>query len=76
MGMKSHRLEVVVEKDSDGYFIYCPRLQGCYSQGDSYEEAIDNIRGAIKLHLKDRLASGEPIVFREQISITSLKVAL
>jgi predicted RNase H-like HicB family nuclease len=42
--MKKYRLSVIVEKDKDGYFAFAPDLQGCYSQGDSYEEAIENIR--------------------------------
>lgn len=46
-------LPVVVEKDEDGYFVYCPRLQGCYSQGDTYEQAFENIKDAIRLHLED-----------------------
>ncbi len=45
---------VVIEKDEDGYFAYCPTLQGCYTQGDTYEEALTNIRDAIQLHLPDR----------------------
>jgi predicted RNase H-like HicB family nuclease len=52
-------LPVVVEKDKDGYFVSWPSLQGCYTQGDSYEEAIDNIEDAIRLHIEDQLASGE-----------------
>jgi hypothetical protein len=28
---------------ADGYFVSCPALQGCYSQGDTCEEAIENI---------------------------------
>lgn len=31
--MKHYRFSVVVECDKDGYFIFCPELQGCYSQG-------------------------------------------
>ncbi len=52
-------LPVVIEKDCDGYFVLCPALQGCYTQGDSLEEALDNIEDAIRLHLEDRLAAGE-----------------
>ena len=50
---------VVIEKDEDGYFAYCPQLQGCYTQGDTYEEALANIQDAIKLHVEDRKAEGE-----------------
>ena len=51
--MKRYRLSVIVEKDKDGYFAFAPDLQGCYSQGDSYEEAIENIRDAIRLNIQD-----------------------
>jgi len=42
-----------------GYFVECPGLPGCYSQGDTYDEAIANIREAIELTLEDMEASGE-----------------
>ena len=74
--MKNYLLDVVVEKDADGYFVYCPSLQGCYSQGATYEEALENIRDAIKLNLEDRLAAGESVPSSQSISVTSLQVAL
>lgn len=69
-------LPVVIEKDEDGYFVYCPRLQGCYSQGDTYEQALENIKDAIKLHLEDRLANNEPIPEVELFSLTSVEVVV
>ena len=74
--MKSYRFSVVVEKDRDGYFVFCPELQGCYTQGDTYEEALKNIKDAIYLHVKDRDESGEEIAQLESISLTSLEVAV
>ncbi len=68
--------DVVLEKSDDGYFVYCPSLQGCYSQGETYEEAVENIRDAIKLHLEDRIATGEATPSAQSISVTSLEVAL
>ena len=59
MGKKTQNqfnFSVVVESDKDRFFVLCPELQGCYSQGNTYEEAIENIKDAIKLHLEDRLA--------------------
>ena len=50
-----YRFSVVIEKDKDGYSAFTPELQGCYSQGDTHEEAIENIRDAIVLHVEDRL---------------------
>ena len=51
--MKKYTLPVVIEKDEDGYFAMCPALEGCYSQGDTYEEALENIKDAIRLVLQD-----------------------
>ncbi|MBI5650067.1 MAG: type II toxin-antitoxin system HicB family antitoxin [Chloroflexi bacterium] len=69
------RLPVVVEKDDDGYFVYCPRLQGCYSQGDTYEEAIMNIKDAIHLHIEDRVVNKEPLP-KFELSLTAVEVAV
>ncbi len=74
--MKKYNLPIVVEGDADGYFAFCPVLQGCYSQGDSYEEALKNIRDAIKLHIEDILASRGKIEMPKTISLTSLEVAV
>jgi len=74
--MQNYRLSVIVEKDADGYYAFCPELQGCYTQGESYEEALENIRDAIRLHIEDRLESGEDIPIIESISLTSLEVAV
>ncbi len=72
--MGAYRFGVVIEKDEDGYFAFCPELQGCYSQGKSFEEALDNIRDAIQLHVQDRLDSGEEIPQAEAVTLTSTEV--
>lgn len=74
--MRSYHFSVVIERNHDGYFVFCPELQGCYSQGDTYEEALGNIRDAIRLHLEDRAASGEDIPQTESVSLTSLELAV
>ena len=74
--MKHYRFSVVVERDSEGYFAFCPELEGCYTQGDTYEEVISNIKDAIHLHVEDRLAGGEEITQRGEISVTSLDIAV
>ena len=51
------QLSIVVEHDRDGFFVSCSSFQGCYSQGESYVEAIGNIRDAIRLHIEDRVAA-------------------
>ncbi len=74
MAEKHFLLPVVIEKDEDGYYAFCPDLQGCYTQGDSYEEVLTNIRDAMRLHIEDRLASGEPVPVNQIVSLTTLEV--
>ncbi|SFM80221.1 type II toxin-antitoxin system HicB family antitoxin [Thermodesulforhabdus norvegica] len=74
--MRTYRFSVVIERDKDGYFAFCPELQGCYTQGDTYEEVLENIKDAIRLHVLDRLESGEEIPQVDSISLTSLEVAV
>ncbi len=74
--MKQITLPIVVEADADGYFVSCPSLQGCYSQGDTYEEAVKNIKDAIRLHIEDRLAEGEEIPEHVSVSLSTVEVSV
>ena len=74
--MKDYKVSVVIENDSDGYFAFCPELQGCYSQGKTYEQVLGNIKDAIKLHIEDRLANKEKFQQVETINLTSVEVAV
>jgi len=39
---------IIIEKGEDfGYVVHCPAIPGCHSQGNSIEEAIENIKDAI-----------------------------
>ena len=43
------KLHVTIERDETGYFVAeAPALPGCLSQGETYEEALTNIREAIE----------------------------
>ena len=48
----TYKVSIVIEKDQHGYYAYCPKLKGCQSQGDSYEEALVNIKEAIQLYFE------------------------
>jgi predicted RNase H-like HicB family nuclease len=50
--MKMFAFPVVIEKDEDGFYVECPVLEGAYTQGDTYEEALINIKDAIILVLE------------------------
>jgi predicted RNase H-like HicB family nuclease len=52
--MKKRLLQVVVEQDEDGaYVASCLTLEGCYTQGDTYEEAMSNIKDVIQMCLEE-----------------------
>ena len=71
-----YNFSIIVEEDSDGFFVSCPELQGCYSQASTYEEALENIKDAIRLHLADRLAAKEKISLAKSISLSNVEVAV
>jgi predicted RNase H-like HicB family nuclease len=43
--------KVAIHKSEEGYSISCPALPGCWSQGDTEEEALNNIKEAITEYL-------------------------
>jgi len=45
---------IVIEQDHEagGFVIFCPTLKGCVSQGETEEEALDNIKDAIKTYIE------------------------
>ena len=73
---QKYKFPIIIEKDADGYFAFCPQMQGCYSQGETYEEAMKNIREAIRGHIQESLANKEPITRTEDISFASLEIAV
>lgn len=45
------RYKVVIQKSEEGISVSCPGLPGCWSQGGSEEEALENIKDAIREYL-------------------------
>lgn len=74
--MKTHQFTIIIEKDEDGYTASCPQLQGCYTQGETYEEVLANIEDAIRLHVADRQAEKETWSSPKLINVTSLELAI
>ncbi len=53
---------VTIESDEDGVWIVeCPSIPGCVSQGTTKNEAIENIKDAIKVCLEVRAEKGLPL---------------
>ncbi len=51
------KYRVVLRKSEEGFSVSCPGLPGCWSQGKTEEEALTNIRDAIREYLEVRDAS-------------------
>jgi antitoxin HicB len=56
------KFAITLEQDEDGFIVAsCPALPGCHSQGRTEEEAINNIREAIRGYITSMRLHGEPI---------------
>lgn len=69
-------LNAVIEKDEDGYFAYVPDMKGCVSQGDTYEEALSNIKEAAKLYLESLKSDELLSIQSKHTMIAPIEVAL
>ncbi len=45
------RYKIVLQASDEGYSVSCPALPGCWSQGTTEQEAIENIEDAIREYL-------------------------
>lgn len=60
--MKVYDFKVILEPDeTGGYVVSCPSLPGCYTEGNTVEEALKNIKEAILLCLEDMESQGEEV---------------
>jgi predicted RNase H-like HicB family nuclease len=72
---KVHQFIAVFEKNEDGgYTVTVPSLPGCISEGDTFDEALRNIKEAIVLYLEVMKKDKEKIKEEEEIIIAPVKV--
>ena len=54
------KLSMICSKqDNDTYFAICPEIKGCFTQGDTYEDAFANLRELVEISIKEELAEKE-----------------
>ena len=70
----ARKASVVIEKDANGFYAWCPELKGCQSQGATLEEAIANIKEAIELYLETLPVDARDILLSREILTTSVEV--
>ena len=48
------RLSIICSRQSnDSYFAVCPEVRGCFTQGDTYEEAVENLKELVGITIKE-----------------------
>ncbi len=62
--------QVVVYPGEDGWWVAeCPSLPGCISQGKTKEEALANIRVAIRGHIETLRQLGQPVPDEKRVKV-------
>ena len=76
--VKAYDFTVLLETDDEegGYVVSCPSLPGCYSQGATINEALENIKEAIQVCLEDIQAQNEPIPEMSKTLVSSVAVVV
>jgi len=73
------QLKVIVEKHSDGYIAYPLGLKGVVvSEGDTYEEALANVKSAIQFHIEtfgDEVFEVDDVVLEAFVAETGATVS-
>ena len=66
------KFNVTIDRDEDGVWIAeCPSIPGCVGQGNTRDDALDNVREAIHLCLEVRAEQGLPLtVETRQVEVT------
>ena len=72
----SYKVGVIIEKDEYGYYAYCPELEGCQTQGDSFEEVMENSKEAIELYLETLPQDERKQYLSHELYTTSVEVTV
>lgn len=68
---------IILEKEENGtYSVFVPALPGCYSQGDTVEDAMENSKEAIECYIESLKKDGISIPKQSQELIGEVQVAV
>ncbi|NLX91295.1 MAG: type II toxin-antitoxin system HicB family antitoxin [Firmicutes bacterium] len=61
--MRKHKFKVILEHDENngGYTVTVPALPGCITEGDTIQEALENVQEAIRGYLEALQIKGRPL---------------
>lgn len=69
-----NKITIIIEEDDSGYYAYCPHLEGCHSQGATFEEVMKNIKEAAELYLETLTKEEKHELLSKEILSTALEV--
>ena len=72
--LMSYKVGVVIEKAENGYYAFCPELEGCQTQADTFEEVMANIKEAIELYLETLSEADRKSYLSHEVYTTSVEV--
>ena len=67
---------IIHTAEESGYWAEVPALPGCFSQGETFEETLKNIREAIDLHIEVLQEEGQEIPADEGFIISRIPVTI
>ena len=73
------KLTMLCSKQNNGsYYAVCPELKGCFTQGDTYEEACANLKELVEITVKEELTEEEKqeILRTESTIFTEFELAI
>ncbi len=70
-----YSVDVLPEEDGKGFYVIVPALPGCFSQGKTVEESLENAEEAIALHIHALRRQGMKVPLESTTIHTTIEVA-
>ena len=65
---------IIHSAEEGGFWVDVPTLPGCFSQGETFEETMENIREAIELHLEGLREDGSELPGENDLIIGRVRI--
>ena len=65
---------IVHNAEEGGYWVEVPSLPGCFSQGETIEEAMNNVRDATELHIQALREDGQEVPTEKDLVIGRVEI--
>ncbi|WP_308254997.1 type II toxin-antitoxin system HicB family antitoxin [Geminocystis sp. GBBB08] len=73
--MKKREFYVVIERDEDGFYVgEVPQLKACYSQGETIDELMENMKEVITMCLEELEENDNLVNLNEFIGVQKIRV--